>query len=158
METPVQPTLLVVDDDASNLASLLRIFERMDLRALPASGGREALDVLRRVPVDVVLTDLMMPEVSGVDLLKHVKALTPDTEVVLMTAYGTIERAVEAMREGAYDFVTKPFRRAQIERVVRRAVEKQTLLAENRALRAQLADARGAGDAGAPGIIGNSPA
>ncbi|MEZ4474629.1 MAG: sigma-54 dependent transcriptional regulator [bacterium] len=158
METPVQPTLLVVDDDASNLASLMRIFERMDLRCVAASGGREALDVLRRVPVDVVLTDLMMPDVSGVDLLKHVKALAPDTEVVLMTAYGTIERAVEAMREGAYDFVTKPFRRAQIERVVRRAVEKQTLLAENRALRAQLADARGGGEAGAPGIIGNSPA
>ena len=163
MDSAPQPTLLVVDDDAAHLASLVQIFERMQsegmgLRVLPAGSGREALDLLRRTAVDVVLTDLMMPEVSGIDLLKHVKALTPDTEVLLMTAYGTIERAVEAMREGAYDFVTKPFRRAQIERVVRRAVEKQTLLAENRALKAQLAGAREGNEIGGLGIIGTAPA
>ncbi|MCB9538420.1 MAG: sigma-54-dependent Fis family transcriptional regulator [Myxococcales bacterium] len=153
----MQRTVLVVDDDASNLASLVTIFERLGLRALPATSGREALDTLRGTPIDVVLTDLMMPGMSGVDLLKNVKAIAPDTEVIVMTAYGTIERAVEAMREGAYDFVTKPFRRAQIERVVTRAVEKQNLLAENKALRAQLADARGA-RATTGGIIGNAPA
>ncbi|MCA9539284.1 MAG: sigma-54-dependent Fis family transcriptional regulator, partial [Myxococcales bacterium] len=153
----MKPTVLIVDDDASNLASLIRIFERLDLRALPATSGREALDVLRGTPIEVVLTDLMMPQMSGVDLLKNVKAIAPDTEVILMTAYGTIERAVEAMREGAYDFVTKPFRRAQIERVVTRALEKQALLAENRALRAQLEDARQSG-ARTGGIIGNAPA
>ncbi len=123
---------------------------------LPATSGEEALDTLRGASVQVVLTDLMMPKMSGVDLLKHTKALSPDTEVVLMTAYGTIERAVEAMREGAYDFVTKPFRRAEIERVVKRALEKTALLAENRALRAQLAQAR-SGDA-SWGIIGTAPA
>ena len=97
-----------------------------------------------------------MPDVSGVDLLKNIKAIMPETEVVIMTAYGTIERAVEAVREGAWDFVTKPFRRAQIERIVARVLEKQALLAENRALRAELADARGARTMG--GIVGNSPA
>ncbi|MGK0359260.1 MAG: two-component system response regulator HydG, partial [Bradymonadia bacterium] len=102
----MQPTVLVVDDDAANLASLVKIFERLGLRALPATNGKEALDVLRKTPVDVILTDLMMPQMSGVDLLKNVQALAPDTEVIMMTAYGTIERAVEAMREGAYDFVT----------------------------------------------------
>ncbi len=153
----MQRTVLVVDDDAADLARLVTIFERLGLRALPATSGREALDTLRGTPIDVVLTDLMMPGMSGVDLLKNVKAIAPDTEVIVMTAYGTIERAVEAMREGAYDFVTKPFRRAQIERVVTRAVEKQNLLAENKALRAQLADARGA-RATTGGIIGNAPA
>lgn len=153
----MQPTVLVVDDDASNLASLVKIFERLGLRAVPATDGREALEVLRRTPVDVILTDLMMPQMSGVDLLKNVKALSPDTELIMMTAYGTIERAVEAMREGAYDFVTKPFRRAQIEQVVRRAVEKQALVAEIGALRKELADVRRA-TPGASGIIGTAPA
>ena len=153
----MQPTVLVVDDDAANLASLVKIFDRLGLRALPATDGKEALSVLRKTPVDVILTDLMMPQMSGVDLLKNVQALAPDTEVIMMTAYGTIERAVEAMREGAYDFVTKPFRRAQIEQVVRRAVEKRTLLAEIGALKKELADVRRAAP-GAEGIIGTSPA
>ncbi len=150
-------TVLVVDDDSSNLASLVKVFERLGLRVLPATSGREALDTLRATPVEVLLTDLMMPNMSGVDLLKNVKAIAPDTEVIVMTAYGTIERAVEAMREGAYDFITKPFRRAHIERVILRALEKQSLLAENKALKAQLADARGA-RATTGGIIGNAPA
>ncbi len=153
----MQASVLVVDDDTSNLASLVKIFERLDLRALPATSGREALDTLRTTAVQVLLTDLMMPQMSGTELLEHVKALSPDTEVIVMTAYGTIERAVEAMRKGAYDFVTKPFRRAEIERVVTRALEKTALLAENRALKAQLAEARGQGDVGW-GIIGNAPA
>jgi two-component system response regulator HydG len=149
-------TILVVDDDTANLASLVKIFEKLGLRVLPATTGTEALDLLRQSPVDIVLSDLMMPGMSGVELLKHARALTPEVEVVIMTAYGTIERAVEAVREGAYDFITKPFRRAQIERVVGRVLEKQALLAENRALRAQLADAQG----GRPrsGIVGNAPA
>ncbi len=153
----MQPTMLIVDDDTSNLASLLKIFERLDLRALPAADGSEALKTLREKSVHIVLTDLMMPGMSGVELLKNVKALSPDTEVIMMTAYGTIERAVEAMREGAYDFVTKPFRRAEIERVVTRAIEKQTLLAENRSLKEQLKDARQT-HSFTGGIIGNAPA
>ncbi|MCB9527091.1 MAG: sigma-54 dependent transcriptional regulator [bacterium] len=153
----MKPTLLIVDDDSSNLASLVRVFERLDLRVVAATSGREALDALRRTPVEVVLTDLMMPQMSGTELLENVKAVAPDTEVILMTAYGTIERAVEAMRKGAYDFVTKPFRRAQIERVVTRALEKVALLAENRALKAQLADARES-SARTGGIIGKAPA
>ena len=152
----MDPTILIVDDDTSNLASLVKVFQRFGARVLSATSGREALEVLRGTAVEVVLTDLMMPQMSGVDLLKHVRTLAPDTEVIMMTAYGTIERAVEAMREGAYDFVTKPFRRAEIERVVKRALEKQALLAENRSLKAQLADARGRQHAS--GIVGNAPA
>ena len=151
-----RPTILVVDDDAANLASLIKIFEKLGLRALAAPTGAEALDVLRQSPVNIVLTDLMMPGMSGVELLKHTKALTAEAEVIIMTAYGTIERAVEAVREGAYDFITKPFRRAQIERVVTRVMEKQALLAENRALRAQLASAHATRTT--LGIVGNAPA
>ena len=150
-------TLLIVDDDASNLASLVRIFEKLQIPTFAATSGKEALDVLRQKPIGVVLTDLMMPNMSGVDLLKNTKAISPETEVILMTAYGTIEIAVEAMREGAYDFVTKPFRKAEIERVITRALEKLELLAENRVLKAQLADARRA-HIHTGGIIGNAPA
>jgi two-component system response regulator HydG len=152
----MQPTLLVVDDDTSNLASLVKIFEKLDIRTLAATSGREALDVLRKKQVGVILTDLMMPNMSGVELLKNTKSLSPDTEVILMTAYGTIEIAVEAMREGAYDFVTKPFRRAEIERTVTRACEKLALIAENKSLKAQLADARKS-TPHSDGIVGNAP-
>jgi two-component system response regulator HydG len=132
------PTLLVVDDEASNLESLERIFAREGLAVLTAPDGKEALEVVRKRRVDVVLTDLMMPNVSGVDLLKAVKQLSPETETVVMTAYGTVEAAVEAMREGAYDFITKPLKRAHVVRVVAKALEKQSLLVENRTLKAQL--------------------
>ncbi len=131
-------TLLVVDDEASNVESLVRIFSREGLDVLTAPDGREALETLRKQRIDVLLTDLMMPGMTGVDLLKAARAVAPETEVILMTAYGTVETAVEAMKEGAYDFITKPLKRAQVVRVVAKALEKQSLLVENRALRVQL--------------------
>ena len=136
------PTLLICDDEASNVESLQRIFEREGMNILTAPGGREALDALRKQRIDVVLTDLMMPGMTGVDLLKAVRSIAPETEVILMTAYGTVETAVEAMKEGAYDFITKPLKRAHVVRVVKKALEKQLLIVENRALRVQLEQAR----------------
>ena len=88
----------------------------------------------------MLLTDLMMPGMSGAELLKAAKAVSPETEVVLMTAYGTVETAVQAMKEGAYDFITKPLKRHAIVKVVRKALEKQALVAENRALKERLAE------------------
>jgi two-component system response regulator HydG len=142
MELLGPPRILIVDDDRSNLESLERVFRREKFDVLTAEGGKEALDAVRKQRVNVVLTDLMMPGLNGVDLLKSVKALSPESEVILMTAYGTIETAVEAMKEGAYDFVTKPFKRIEIVKGVRRALEKQTLVSENRALREELGRVR----------------
>jgi DNA-binding NtrC family response regulator len=85
-----------------------------------------------------VLTDLMMPGTSGAELLRALKEVSPDTEVVLMTAYGTVETAVQAMRDGAYDFVEKPLKRMTIVKSVRKAAERQSLVAENRSLRQEL--------------------
>src|SRR5947209_2759613 len=133
-----EPALLVVDDEASNLESLERIFAREGLTVLAAKDGKDALEVVRKRRIDVLLTDLMMPGISGVDLLKAVKQLSPETETVVMTAYGTVEAAVEAMREGAYDFITKPLKRAHVVRVVSKALEKQSLMVENKTLKAQL--------------------
>lgn len=134
--------VLVVDDDASNRESLVRIFEREGLEALTAGDGREALDLLRKRRVAVVLTDLMMPGLTGLELLRAARAVSPETEFILMTAFGTVETAVEAMKEGAWDFVTKPFKRIQIVRAVRRALDQRSLVMENQALRAELQEAR----------------
>ena len=93
-------TILVVDDEQANLDSLDRIFAREGYRILLARSGEEAVETLRAQPVDVVLTDLMMPSMSGQELLRAVRAVAPDAEVVLMTAYGTVEAAVAAMKDG----------------------------------------------------------
>jgi two-component system response regulator HydG len=108
------------------------------MRVFTAEHARAALDVVRRHRVQVVLTDLMMPGTNGVELLKAVKELSPDTEVVLMTAYGTVETAVQAMREGAFDFIEKPLKRMSIVKGVRMAAERQSLVAENRSLKQEL--------------------
>ena len=148
------PLLLVVDDEAGNLESLRRIFEREPFRVATAPGPREALDEVRREAPAVVLTDVRMPGGDGVSLLRAVKQLAPDTEVVLMTAYGTVETAVEAMKEGAYDFVEKPLKRAVIVRAVRRAAERALLLRENAQLRATLEGVQEDGRT----LVGTSPA
>jgi two-component system response regulator HydG len=131
-------TVLVVDDEASNLASLEKIFQREGMRVFSADGAKAALELVRRHRVQVVLTDLMMPGTSGAELLRALKEVSPDTEVVLMTAYGTVETAVQAMRDGAYDFVEKPLKRMTIVKSVRKAAERQSLVAENRSLRHEL--------------------
>jgi DNA-binding NtrC family response regulator len=114
-------SVLVVDDEAPNLDSLRRIFEREGFSVLTASSGRKALDVCRQHEVHVVVSDLMMPGMNGIELVKALKTVVPDAEVVLMTAFGTVEKAVEAMRAGAYDFVEKPLKRMQMVKTVRKA-------------------------------------
>jgi DNA-binding NtrC family response regulator len=135
---PAEITVLVVDDEPSNLLSLQKIFEREGMRVFTAEHAKDALEVARRHHVQVVLTDLMMPGVSGLSLLRAMKEVSPDTEVVLMTAYGTVETAVQAMRDGAYDFVEKPLKRMTIVKSIRKAAERQSLVAENRSLRREL--------------------
>jgi two-component system response regulator HydG len=111
--------------------------------------------VARREHPSVVVTDLMMPGMSGESLLRALKAVSPEIEVVLMTAYGTVESAVAAMKEGAYDFITKPLKRQAVVKSVRQALEKSSLVAENRALRARLAALEPGGDGG---LLGSAPA
>ncbi|MBI2897094.1 MAG: sigma-54-dependent Fis family transcriptional regulator [Deltaproteobacteria bacterium] len=133
-----EPTVLIVDDERSNRESLEKIFQKEGFRTLGSEGGPAALELCRKHSVDVIVTDLMMPGMSGVDLLRAVKTISPEIEVVLMTAYGTVETAVDAMRGGAYDFVEKPLKRMQIVKTVRKALEKRSLVVENRSLRQQI--------------------
>ena len=136
--TSSQPSVLIVDDDAANLASLGKVLRREKMQVREARNGKEALERLREEPATVVVTDFQMPGMNGLDLLKSIRALSPSTEVILITAYGTIEMAVDAMKQGAYDFVVKPFKRHDIVRPVRRALEKHALIEENRRLRDEL--------------------
>jgi DNA-binding NtrC family response regulator len=132
-------TVLVVDDDAANRVTLERILDREGYRVLHAESGRAAMTLLRDERVDLLLTDLKMPGMGGIDLLKAARKVDPDVEVVVMTAYGTVETAVEAMKEGAYDFVSKPLKRVELVGTLRKALEKRGLQVENRRLREQLA-------------------
>jgi two-component system, NtrC family, response regulator HydG len=146
------PSVLVVDDEHGILESLQRIFEREGYRIQVTDSGETALDLIRKDKVDLVLADIMMPKMSGIELLRAVKAVSPSVEVVMMTAFGTVENAVECMREGAYDFITKPLKRAIVLRSVERALERRALLHENRVLR----EAMGSSPEGA--IVGQSHA
>jgi two-component system response regulator HydG len=131
-------TVLVVDDERSNIESLEKIFVREGMRVLTANDAKQALEQARTHRVHVVLTDLMMPGTTGLDLLRALKQVAPEVEVVLMTAYGSVEAAVSAMREGAYDFVEKPLKRMTIVKSIRKAAERQKLVAENRSLKNEI--------------------
>jgi len=136
----IQPTILLVDDEIAHLRTLEKLFAREGYTVLSAEGGVEALEIVRAQVVNLVITDLMMPELGGMELMKLIKAIRPEAEVILMTAFGTVERAVQGMKEGAYDFITKPIKRATILKSASQALERQALVAENRVLKAQLAE------------------
>jgi two-component system response regulator HydG len=148
---PSDVTVLVVDDEASNTESLERIFVREGMRAFTAPNGSKALEICRQHRVQVVVTDLMMPGMDGIELIRALRAIGADAEVVVMTAYGTVETAVQAMREGAYDFVEKPLKRVQIVKTVKLAAERGALLRENQSLKRELTQLR------SKAIVGSSP-
>jgi two-component system, NtrC family, response regulator HydG len=157
-ETPFRGiSILVVDDEASHLEALRTLLERQEAVVFTASSGELALRILRTEPIQLALVDLMMPGLPGLGLLKAGKLICKDLEVVVMTAYGTIENAVQAMREGAYDFIQKPLKTEVVTRVLGRALERILLRRENLMLRQELAAISG-DRAGDRVIIGRSPA
>jgi len=147
------PTLLVADDDPGLRESLDRTLTREGYKVMLASDGRAALERLQAGGVDLVLTDLKMPGLTGLELLRAAKAIAPDVDVILLTAFGTVEEAVQAMKDGAYDFLTKPFRREQLLKLIDKALERRDLITKNRALQQRLDDLLRQGT-----IVGTSPA
>ena len=131
-------SILVVDDDAPIRESLMRILKREEYEVITAAEGEAALEVLRQRQVNLILTDLKMPKMDGLQLLKAAKMLSPEIEVIVMTAFGEVDTAVEAMRKGAYHFLQKPLKRPEILLTIARALEKQALVMENRSFREQL--------------------
>ncbi len=124
--------LLLVDDDEVFLRPLHRTLELQGYEVLPVQSAEVALDTLKSEDVDLVLTDRRLPGMDGVELVRQIKTDHPDLAVVVTTAYGTIESAVEAMRLGAEDYLVKPFETAELLLVIRRAIEFQELKSANR--------------------------
>ncbi len=143
--TPKLPTLLVVDDK-KNMTRLMAKVMKQDAHVLTADDGAAALRLLASQPVDAVLCDLKMPDMDGLDVLRACRRLRPQAEFILMTAYATVGTAVEALKEGAYDYLTKPFDPAAARAAVQRALA-----------RGQLADpvAQGSREV-LPGVIARS--
>jgi len=150
---PDPATLLVADDDPGLRESLERTLTREGYRVVLASDGRAALERLQGGGIDLVVTDLKMPGLTGLELLRAAKAIAPDLDVILLTAFGTVEEAVKAMKDGAYDFLTKPFRREQLLKLIDKALERRDLIEKNKALQRRLDDLLSQGAA-----IGASPA
>jgi two-component system NtrC family response regulator len=133
-----QPTILVIDDDASLRRVTEYTLEQAGYRVLTAVDGLEGVRVFREARPPLVVTDLQMPGLSGQEVLAQIRALSPETLVIVITAYGTIEQAVEAMKSGAHDFLTKPVARDALLLTVDRACALLGLREENRRLREQL--------------------
>ncbi len=117
-------TILIADDEFGIRESLEKVLSKAGCKTLVAGSGSEALAVLNKKKVDLVLTDLKMPDGGGLELLKEIKKDSPDIEIILLTGYGSIEIAVEAMREGAYDFIAKPPKKAIILNAIEKAIER----------------------------------
>ena len=125
-------TILIVDDEFDMLQLLKRSLEPdLDCRIDTASSGKDALELISQQAFDLVLADIKMPEMNGLELLERIKQDYPDLTVVMMTAFGGVETAVQAMRNGAYDFVTKPFDHETIMVRLEKALERSRLLKEN---------------------------
>ena len=134
------PAILIIDDDAS-LRRVLEYNLREDgFRVLTAESGAQALERFRSERVDLAVTDVRMPEMSGLELLTQLKVMQPDLPVIVLTAHGTIDSAVEAMKLGAADYLTKPFNREQLKTAVRKALNVAALTRENQHLRQIVAE------------------
>jgi len=114
------------------------ILEMEGYEVFVAEDGFSALKEVKKEGIDLIITDVRMPKLDGIRLLRKIKEVSPSTLVVVITAYGTIENAVEAMKNGAYDYITKPISPEQIKLVVQKVSEHKNLLSENRYLRSEL--------------------
>lgn len=145
--------ILFIDDEPGSREGLTLLFEREGYQVEAVAAGEEAISLLSRKVYDVIITDLFLPGVSGIDILKNVKENRLPCNVILITGNATAETAVKAMKEGAFDYITKPVNFEELKLIVSKAVEKSRLVAENLYLRQQLR-----GKYKFDNIIGNSPA
>lgn len=128
-------TLLIVDDEPNYLIILSELLEEEGFEVLTADNGEKALKIIQRTDLDLVLTDMQMPGMNGMDLLKKAKAYNSTLPIIMMTAYGEVEKAVAAMQAGAFNFLTKPFNNDELIANVNKAIEHYSLLKENDRLR-----------------------
>ncbi len=145
-------TVLIVDDEKNTREGLELALATSDYRVLCASGGEEALGLLKKEDVDVMLTDLFMEGMDGMELMRRAKEMHPELLIIMLTAYGTVENAVQAMKAGAFDYLTKPVNLDKLEMLVQRALNSRRIEKENLELKKQLHNKYGFEN-----IVGNSP-
>jgi two-component system NtrC family response regulator len=133
-------TILIVDDEKNYLVVLEALLGPEGYETVTADNGEDALSLIRDSDLDLVITDMKMPEISGMELLDETKKIKPELPVIMMTAYGTIEMAVEAMKRHAYDYITKPFKNEELKLTIKKALENYRLVKENRLLSEALSD------------------
>ena len=148
----MKPLILIVDDEETQRTMLKKTLVREGYDVEIASGGNEALETFREISADVVVTDIKMPDMNGIQLFQEIKKINSDTSVILMTAYGSIESAVQAMAEGASYYLTKPVDPNHLKVLIKRALESKNLIEENRQLREEVTTRYGFGR-----IVGRSP-
>jgi len=148
-----QINILLVDDEEPIREAMLLLLKAADYRITACASGQEALQTLANEQFDIVITDLFLPDITGIDILTKAKGLFPSLEVILITGHASAETAVRAMKEGAFDYITKPLNFEELRMILAKAVEKQRLLSENVYLKKQLRDKYEFSN-----IIGNSPA
>ncbi|MGH7636848.1 MAG: sigma-54-dependent transcriptional regulator [Gemmatimonadaceae bacterium] len=141
-----RPTVLVVDDEAAILDTLRILLRNEGFEPFVAHGGRKALEQLPQLRPDIVLTDIRMPNIGGVEVLSAAREADPDTPVILMTAQATLQSAMQAVNEGAFYYIQKPFRNDELIAIMRRAAEHRRLRVENRSLRQEIQRRDTAGD------------
>ncbi|WP_318743288.1 sigma-54 dependent transcriptional regulator [Treponema sp.] len=146
-------TLLIIDDEKNIRDGLAANFELEDYNVKTASSGEEGIELISKGDIDLVITDLRMPGISGEEVLKHVATVTPGIPVIILTGHGSIDAAVDAMRHGAYDFLTKPLNLDQLEMIVKRALESRELKLEHQDLKKSVDEKNAFKD-----MIGKSPA
>jgi two-component system, NtrC family, response regulator AtoC len=131
-------TVLIVDDEERLAHSCRRILEQEGYRTQVTGRGRDALDLIRRAPPDIVLTDLMLPDVDGITLVREARQLQPELLLIMITGFATVDSSIEAIKAGAYDYIPKPFTATQLQILVGRAARQVRLARVNAALRDQL--------------------
>ena len=136
-------TILIVDDEKNYLVVLEALLGPEGYEIMTSEKAQEALRLIQEADVDLVLTDMKMPGMSGMELLEETKKIKPEVPVIMMTAYGTIEMAVEAMKKHAYDYITKPFRNEELKLTIRKALGNYRLVKENRRLSEALSERHG---------------
>ncbi|HAP66708.1 MAG TPA: Fis family transcriptional regulator [Nitrospinae bacterium] len=131
-------TILVIDDERSMREFLSIMLGKEGYRAIAIDNGNDALEFISKNKYDLIITDIKMPKMSGIDILRESMALHPNTPVIMITAFASTEVAVEAMKLGAYDYITKPFNVDEIKIIIKNAIEKKSLFDENISLREEL--------------------
>ncbi|MFP5418193.1 MAG: sigma-54-dependent transcriptional regulator [Gammaproteobacteria bacterium] len=138
MNAEVAPHILLIDDEAIALSNLRHVFEREGYRVTACRTGEAGLAAMQATSFDLVLTDLRMPGIDGMEVLAHIRATTPEVPVIMITGHATLDSAVDAMKAGAYHYIAKPFRLAEAREVVRGALEVRRIKRENSELKLRI--------------------